>query len=238
MNTLYILDNATSYLLDEDKKKFGDFIMQLAKKKKKVRIIFVYTSLVNPDKWWKSSLETGFKINSDNYCREKINLSFSEPMAIKIIRSFARTHWNATISNNKKIKAEKIETYCINPWRDLVNDDNKEVSDEIKMVMNTPLGCVIMTSILLSDKKEEEQSLKEATKKLLLGIGGLSEKDINNFLIWLQKYKEQYSILEISYDFVDNDYSSSQPITAELVKDNKNIDERATISTEGKKTIL
>ena len=217
-NILYILDNATIYDLtdedkDEDKDKhkirFVKYLMNLAKSKKKVRVVFIYTSIEKTDKWWKMTMENVFKVNPEEvYRRNIISLNLSKSTAENIIFSFADTHGRIT----QEIDAEKIKK-CFESWKKLI--ENEEISTEIQIIINSPLGCMLMTSILLSRDGIEEEKIIEKARKILIRKGS-SESDLDKLFLLIKKQKEQINLIVIRRENIYATPPTSPIDTAEI----------------------
>jgi len=186
-NILYVLDNSTIYdLTDKYKVEFCKYLMDFAKSKKKVRVVFIYTQIEKTEKWWKTSMENSFKVNPEEvYRRNTISLNLSESTAENIVFSFADTRENVT---------QKIIKECFESWKKIVKSE--EISSEIKIIMNSPLGCMLMTSIILSKDDNEEKKIIDKARKILIRKG-LSESELDKLFLLIKKQKEQINMIVI-----------------------------------------
>jgi len=198
---LYIFDDSTTYTLDEDEKnKFFKYLIDSTKKKKKIRIVFLYKSSGNPKKWWEDSIKANFGFSPEIYFWREIVVDFSEKIAEEIIYSFfAEEHENMT----EKIDEKKIKN-CFKFWKKLVA--NKEIPFDAQTIMNTPQGCMLMASAWMSNATNMEEIICKIRRSLIKV--GLSKSDVDKILIWIKKYKELSDLIIIPGESIGTNYAS------------------------------
>jgi len=180
-NTLYIFDDATIYnLKTEDKTKYCKYFIDLVEEKKKVRVVFIYTSLENIEKWWEEGIKNNCKVSPEIYFWSEIKLSLPEETAKDIIVSFAE-HGNIA----QKTDGEKIKR-CFEFWRKLIAEKTLNVNP----LINTPYGCMLLTAIFVDDE-DEKATINKVRRSLIRK--GLSENEADNILIWIKTYKDLFA---------------------------------------------
>ena len=196
-NQLYIFDDAitfyresseandgvSDYLTKNDADKFCKYLFELAQTKEKVRIVFLYTPLENSSKWWENSIRDTTGVGSYIHSwRENITLEFHNESALKVISDFAKMHKN-TDDNIKK---------CIEIWPRFINS----TPSNIREMINTPQGCMLVTYIWLSDEEDGFSSIDFAKikKKALNSFVnlGLSKQRANKEWIRIKKYYKEF----------------------------------------------